>query len=79
MDTINSFGGKDAIAEVDVRHMGASLKQLLLNMWLVLKCKFFFVCLQERIPEFQSREQRYSKMLIVVEMKTVVYYKIWKH
>lgn len=44
MDTINSFGGKDAIAEVDVRHMDASLKQLLLNMWLVLQSKFFFVC-----------------------------------
>lgn len=32
MDTINSFGGKDAIAEVDVRRVDASLKQLLLNM-----------------------------------------------
>lgn len=35
MDTINSFGGKDAIAEVDVRRVDASLKQLLLNMWRV--------------------------------------------
>lgn len=26
-------------------------------------------------PGFQSREQRYLKMLIVVEMQTIVYYK----
>lgn len=45
MDTINSFRGKDAIAEVDARHMDAILKQPLLNIWLVFKCKFFFVCL----------------------------------
>lgn len=40
-----ALGGKDAIAEVYVRHTDATFKQLLLDMRLVLKCKFFIVCL----------------------------------